>query len=125
MRSFLGLTSYYRRFVENFGKISAPLTRMLENNRPFLWVDDALIAFEELRPRLATAPILIYPDFSVPFILDTDASHTGIGAVLSQTGKDQLEHPIAYYSRTFNKHERIYYITRLELLAAVDGIEHF
>ena len=67
MRSFLGLASYYRRFIEGFGKITAPLTKMLENNRPFVWEDDAKNAFAELRTRLANAPILIYPDFNLPF----------------------------------------------------------
>ncbi|MCP6768989.1 hypothetical protein NL529_29510, partial [Klebsiella pneumoniae] len=72
MRSFLGLASYYRRFIENFGKIAAPLTKMLENNRPFVWDDEIIAAFAELRTRLATASILIYPDFNLPFILVTD-----------------------------------------------------
>ena len=125
MRSFLGLASYYRRFIEDFGKISAPLTRMLENNRPFIWDDEAKKAFNELKSRLVKAPILVYPNFSIPFILDTDASDKGIGAVLFQLGPDQLEHPLAYFSRTLNKHERNYSITRKELLAAIDAIEHF
>ena len=81
MRSFLGLASYYRRFIEGFGQIAAPLTKMLENNRLFVWVDDAKNAFAELHTRLANAPILIYPEFNLPFLLDSDASDKGIGAV--------------------------------------------
>ena len=125
MRSFLGLASYYRRFIEDFGKTSAPLTRMLENNRPFIWDDEGKRAFYELKSRLASAPILIYPDFTNPFLLDTDGSDKGIGAVLSQLSTDGIEHPLAYYSRTLNKHERNYSITRKVLLAAIDAIEHF
>ena len=64
MRSFLRLLSYYRSFIEGFGKIAAPLTKMLENNRPFVWEDNAESAFAELRTLLANAPILIYPDFN-------------------------------------------------------------
>ena len=124
MRSFLGLASYYCRFIENFGKIAAPLTKMLENNRPFVWDDDAKTAFSELRTRQANAHILIYPDFSILFLIDSDASDEGIGAVLSQIGKDQLEHRIAYFSRTLGKHERNYSITRQELLAAIENIKH-
>ena len=90
MRSFLGLTSYYRRFIENFGSISAPLTKMLENNRPFIWDDEGKKSFNDLRARLSSSPILSYPDFTKPFILDTDASDKGIGAVLSQIGTDKL-----------------------------------
>ena len=125
MRSFLWLASYYRRFITNFGKIAAPLTKMLENNRPFVWNDDATSAFLKLCTRFENAPILIYPNFSVSFILDCDASDKGIGALLSQLGKDQLEHPIAYFSRTLGRHERNYSITRKELLAAIECIEHF
>ena len=95
MRSFLGHASYYRRVIEGFGKIAAPLTKMLENNRPFVWEDDAITAFVKLRTRLANAPISIYPEFNLPFLLDSHASEKVIGAVLSQLGKDQLEHPIA------------------------------
>ena len=105
MRSFLGLASYYRHFIENFGKIAAPLTKMLENNRPLVWDDDAKNAFSELRTRLANALILTYKDFSVPFLLDFDSLDKGIGAVLSQIGKDQLEHPIAYFSSTLGKYK--------------------
>ena len=103
MRSFLGLASYYRRIIEGFGKIAAPLTKMLENNCSFVWEDDAINAFAELRTLLANAPILIYPDFNLPFLLDSDASDKGIGAVLSQLGKDQQEHLVAYFSRTLRK----------------------
>ena len=125
IRSFVGLASYYRRFIGNFGKIAAPLTKLLENNRIFVWDDDATNAFSELRKRLANTPILIYPDFSVLFLIDSDATDKEIYAVLSQIGKDQLEHPIAYFIRTLGKHERNYSITRKELLAAIEGIEHF
>ena len=68
VRSFLGLASYYRRFIERFGNIAAPLTKMLEHNRPFVWEDDAKNALAELRTRLANAPILIYPDLVSVFI---------------------------------------------------------
>ena len=83
MRSILGLSIYYRRFIEGFGKIAAPFTKMLENNRPFMWEDDAKNAFAELRTSFANAPTLIYPDFNLPFLLDSDASNKAIGAVLS------------------------------------------
>ena len=83
MRSFLRLASDYRRFIEGFGKIAAPFTKMLENNRPFVWQNDAKIASADLRTRLANAPILIYPNFNLPCLLDSDALDKGIGAVLS------------------------------------------
>ena len=84
MRTFLGLASYYQRCIEGFGKIAAPLTKMLEYNRPFVWEDDDKNAFAELLTRLANAFILIYFDFNLPFLFDSDALEKGIGAVLSQ-----------------------------------------
>ena len=104
MRFFLGLASYYRRFIEGFDKIAAQPTKMLENNRPIVWEDYAKNPFAKLRTRLANAPILIYPDFNFPFFFDSDALDKGIGAVLSQLEKDQLEHPVAYFIRMLGKH---------------------
>ena len=81
--------------------------------------------FEELQHRLVSAPILAFPDYCSDFILDTDASDTGIGAVLSQTQPDGSERVIAYASRTLSKPERRYCVTTRELLAAVTFIHHF
>ena len=98
---------------------------MLKNNLSFVWNDNAKNAFLELRIRLANAPIFIYTDFNVSFLVDSEASDTGIRAVLSQISKNQLKHSIAYFSRTFEKQKRNYSITRNELLAAIEGIKHF
>src|SRR5208283_2741748 len=108
MRSFLGLASYYRRFIQDFAKIVAPLTAMLEKDRAFIWTDEGKQAFENIKKRLCNPLILAYPDFTKPFILDTDVSDQGIKAVLSQQGETGLEHPIAYYSHGLNKHEKNY-----------------
>ena len=105
LRGFLGLAFYYRRFIKDFRKIASPMTAMLEKDKAFIWTDEGKRAFTEIKHFLTNPPILAYPDFSATFILDTDASDLGIGAVLSQKGKDDLENPIAYYSRGFNKHE--------------------
>ena len=82
-------------------------------------------AFEELKNHLVTAPVLAYPDFSKPFNLDTDASNTGIGAVLSQCDEEGRERVIAYASRLLSKPERSYCVTRRELLAVVVLTKHF
>ena len=118
VRSFLGTASYYRRFVQNFGTIARPLHRLTEKNRPFLWTTECQVAFETLRKKLVEAPILAYPSSEEDFILDTDASATGIGAVLSQV-QDGIERPIAYASRGLSKSERNYSVTKRELLAVV------
>ena len=101
------------------------MTAMLEKDKAFISTNEGKRAFTEIKHFLTNLPILAYPDFSVTFMLDTDASDLGIGAVLSQKGKDELENPIEYYSRGFNKHENTYSVTRKELLAAIDSMEHF
>ena len=78
VRSFLGLVGYYRRFIRGFSKIAAPLNRLLEKNRPFLWMEEFTEAFQELKPLLLREPIVAYPDFTVPFRLYTDASNIGL-----------------------------------------------
>ena len=115
LRSFLGLASYYRRFVRDFGTIAAPLNGLTEKGATFVWTEQADAAFKELKLRLTSASVLAYPQFDKPFILDTDASNVGIGGVLSQI-QDGKECVIAYGSRSLTKSERNYCVTRRELL---------
>ena len=124
LRSFLGLASYYRRFVRDFGTIAAPLNRLTEKGATFIWTEQADAAFRELKLRLTSAPVLAYPQFDKPFILDTDASNVGIGGVLSQI-QDGKECVIAYGSRSLTKSERNYCVTRRELLPLVSFTRHF
>ena len=119
VQKFLGLASYYRRFVRDFAGIAKPLHRLTEKNATFDWSIECQEAFAELRHRLCTAPVLAFPDFSKAFILDTDASNTGIGGVLSQLDEHGQEHVIAFASCTLSKSERRYCVTHRELLAVV------
>ena len=100
VRSFLGLASYYRRFVPKFSMIAAPLTELTKKGQLFNWTEDCEAAFRELKCKLTESPILSYPskDDADIFILDTDASNTGIGAVLSQI-QEGHEKVISYASR--------------------------
>lgn len=129
LHSFLGLASYYRRFIAGFSIIAEPLYKLCRKDTPFHWQQEQQSAFEELKHRLVSAPVLAYPDFNAgagSFILDTDASqHLGIGAVLSQLQPDGTERVIAYGSRSLNEHERNYCTTRLEMLALVTYVDHF
>ncbi|GBM44268.1 Retrovirus-related Pol polyprotein from transposon 297, partial [Araneus ventricosus] len=124
LRKFLGLFTYYRRFVKNFSTIARPLHKLTEAKSNFNWTDECEKSFNILKQALSSSPILTYPRTDKDFILDTDASNEGIGAVLSQnTGNE--ERVIAYFSKSLGKPERNYCVTRKELLAIVKSIEHF
>jgi hypothetical protein len=124
LRSFLGLCTYYRRFISGFADLAKPLTRLTEDKRTFEWSVDQETAFQALKEALCTAPVLGYPRPGERFIIDTDASNLGIGGVLSQV-QDGGERVIAYFSKTLSKAERNYCVTRRELLAIVKTLEHF
>ena len=119
VQQFLGFANYYRRFIKDFAQIAKPLHRLTERGSAFSWPDDCKESFEELQKQLSSALLLIFPDFRKPFILDTDASDIGIGAVLSETDAEGKERVIAYESRLLSKSERKYCVTRHELLAVV------
>ena len=125
IRSFLGFASYYRRFVPNFSTIAAPLHRLSRKHAVFSWSDQCAGAFNELRAQLMSPPILAYPDTQKQFILDTDASDVGMGAVLSQLNDSGQEVVIAYASQTLSKSQRNQGSTRKELLAVVTFVTHF
>ena len=124
IRSFLGLCSYYRRFIEGYSKIAKPWHCLTEKSKKFEWTLECEKAFTSLKHLLITAPMLSHPDFSLPFILDTDASDFAIGAVLSQN-INGAERVVAYASRTLSKSERKYCVARKEMLALVYFTKYF
>jgi hypothetical protein len=124
VRAFLGLTGYYRRFVENYATLASPLIELTKKGVRFKWTEERQSAFEALKEKMISAPILGYPDKDADFILDTDASDCSIGAVLSQK-QDGREVVISYGSRVLSKSERNYCVTRRELLAMVWFTEYY
>src|SRR3954464_1551504 len=125
LRGFLGLSGYYRRFVPNYSALAKDLTDLLKKDVPFKWDIGQTLAFEALKERLMTAPVLSTPiyadpenpaDKQTPFEITTDASNYAIGAVISQEG-----HPIAYHSQKLSPAERNYAVHEKELLAVVDA----
>ena len=124
LRSFLGLAGYYRRFVQDFASIAAPLHALTRKDHAFVWTDVTQSAFETLKDALTSPPILAMPNDTDEFILDTDASNHTIGAVLSQV-QGRVERVIAYASRTLDKREVNYCITRKELLSIVHSLKYF
>ena len=125
LRAFLGLTSYYRRFTPRYSAIAHPLYHLTRKDVPFEWTSDCHIAFTRLKSTLTEAPVLAYPQFGHPFLLETDASGLGLGAVLSQKQMDGTTRPIAYASRTLQPHESNYGISELEALGVVWAVKHF
>ncbi|KAL5516969.1 hypothetical protein EMCRGX_G002428 [Ephydatia muelleri] len=125
IQQFLGLANYYRRFIKDFGITAKSLQRLLEKNIAFEWTQQCQGAFDHLRKCLMTTPILAFSDHSRHFMLDTDASDTGIRAILSQVQDDRGEAVIAYASRSLSRQEQRYCVTRRELLAVVEFIHHF
>ena len=100
------------------------MTELTKKEIPFVWTEQRQAAFDTLKSKLTTAPILAYPRIGVGFILDTDASKDAIGAVLSQE-EDGRERVTAYASSTLSKAEQNYCVTRRELLAIVSFLKHF
>lgn len=124
VRSFLGLCSYYRKFVKGFAIIAEPLNKLTRKDVRFEWTEETKRSFQQLKKRLCEAPVLHHFDPRYPIILSTDASGTGIGGVLGII-KDNREHLIACCSRSLNDHERNYGITEMECLAIVWSCEQF
>lgn len=124
VRIFTGLTGYYRKFIKDYATIAEPLNRLLRKEGEWHWDTEQQQAVDELKKRLTEAPILAFPDFSLPFVLFTDASNHGVGAVLSQI-QNGREVVICYYSRTLNPAERNYSTTERECLAIVDAVKNF
>ena len=124
VKSFLGLCSHYRRYVQNFADIARPLHKASESKSPFMWTPEAHDAFETLKRKLMSTPILALPSMTEPFILYTDASMTAMGAVLSQV-QDGQERAICFASKAFSKAQTRYSATKRELLAVVNFTRHF
>ena len=124
LQAFLGTVGYYRQHIAAFATIARPLSRLTSKGVAWNWNEEEQGAFELLKARLLSAPILGYPEADGEYILDMDASAHGIGGVLSKKQKGQ-ERVIAYYSKTLTTPERNYCVTKRELLAVVRSIKHF
>ncbi|XP_074300348.1 putative mitochondrial protein AtMg00860 [Silene latifolia] len=117
LRGFLGLTGYYRKFIQGYGIISKPLTNLLKKNG-YKWGTTATAVFLQLKEAMTIAPVLALPTFSVEFVVETDASDKGMGAVLTQNG-----HPIAYISKASSPRTQASSTYEKELLAVIFAIK--
>lgn len=120
VHSFLGLAGYYRKFVRNFGVIAKPLTKLLRKNTIFHWTSTHEQSFQALKQALVSAPVLALPNFHRPFSIETDASDSGIGAVLTQDG-----HPLAYISRALGPRSRGLSTYEKEYMAVIMAVQQW
>jgi hypothetical protein len=117
---FLGLTGYYCTFVRHYGILSKPLTNLLQKGQLCIWTSETEAAFQALKQALITAPVLAMPNFSEPFIVETDASDKGIGAVLMQQ-----KHPVAFLSKSLGPRHQGLSTYEKESLAIMLAVEHW
>ena len=118
LRGFLGLSGYYRKFIQGYGVLSRPLSDLLKKNVPFIWTPTHQAAFDSLKQALISAPVLQMPDFSRAFTIEIDASDVGIGAVLTQQG-----HPIAYLSKALGPRARAMSTYEKECMAILLAVD--
>ncbi|XP_063813504.1 uncharacterized protein LOC135052435, partial [Pseudophryne corroboree] len=123
--AFLGIAGYYRRFVPDFSSVAKPMTDLTKKKLPKIvdWTTACELAFQSLKTALVQAPVLMAPDYSKNFVVQTDASQYGLGAVLSQEGPDGQEHPVAYLSRKLLPREVGYATIEKECLAIVWAVK--
>ena len=125
LKSFLGLASYYRRFVQDFSRIAQSLHALTRKGMPYIYDVKCLEAFDSLKTLLTDSTVLAFHDLQLNFVLETDASKLGLGAILSQNQPDGSQRPIAYASHSLQTHKQNYGITESEALGVVWAMKHF
>lgn len=124
VRRFLGVASWYRRFIPNFASLVSPICNLLRKGSSFVWSGKCESAFETIKEYLVSSPVINCPDFDRPFMIQTDASDYGLGAVLTQNFPDG-EHVVSFISRSLTKSERKFSATEKECLAVLWAIQKF
>jgi hypothetical protein len=124
VRSFLGLTRYYRKYIKGYSRIAGPLFELTKKDVVFVWNQDCQRAFDDLKRALVDAPILVRPNFKEPFCLDVDWSTKGVGAILSQR-EGRFEKVIAYANKALTAAQRKFHPMEGECYALIWGILHF
>ena len=119
------MAGYYRKFCNNFSVIAEPLTNLLSKRMRFKWTSDCQNAFDKLKAILRGEPVLLAPNFNKEFKLAVDASDVGAGGVLLQEDDNGVDHPVCYFSKKFNKHQKNYSTVEKECLSLILALQHF
>jgi hypothetical protein len=125
VREFIGFCNFYRHFIKGFSEIAQPLHDLMKKDQPWKWTAVEQHAFETLKQMICLSPILIHADPMEKFQMETDASNYTYEAILSQKGKDQKLHPVAFYLKSMSPAERNYSISDKEALPIVKGLQHW
>ena len=125
LTSFLGLCGFYCRYVCSYSQIVSPMLRNLKKDVKFEWDEECQQAFEKLKNALVSAPILIFPNMSEPFMLVTDKSRQAVGYILVQEGRNNRLHPVRYGEKSLDSAQKNYSVSEIEMLWIMEGIRHF
>ena len=125
VKSLLGLTNYYKKFVSGYSKLCAPLFELLKKGVPFVWSQECENALSKLKQALTSAPILAFPNMNKPFILTCDASRSGLGYILGQLDENNKERVIEFGGRALHGSEKNYSVSEIECLAIVEGVKAY
>ena len=120
LRKFIGMVNYYRDMWVRRSHVLAPMSSLMSKTTKWVWGEEQQKAFDTMKKILSKEVLLDYPNFSEEFVIHTDASHTQLGAVISQSGK-----PIAFYSRKLKPEQTRYTTTERELLSIVETLKEF
>ena len=123
LQSFLGFANFYHLFIQGFSTLVQPLIALTRKDFPFCWTPTTHLAFETLKKAFTSAPVLLHPDLTKPFTIETDVSDFAIGAIFSQSDNDGILHPVAFYSRKFTPPEINYLVYDKELFAIIFAFE--
>ena len=125
VKSLLGLTNYYKKFIQGYSKICSPLFNLLKKGTPFEWSSECENALETLKHALTSSPILAFPDMNKEFVLTCDASRSGLGYILGQVDGNNKERVIEFGGRALHGSEKNYSVSELECLAIVEGVKTY